>query len=320
MNQTFHPTEISSPDTEFATKLRCLSRTCAFPTPVNSVVVHQTHISAVFVGGDLALKIKKPVKLPFLDFSSIHRRRFYCDEEVRINRSWAPGVYLGVIPVTRDVNGAMFQGLGEVIDWAVKMRRLSDADNLRSRLHAGTLTRCQLIHVAHRIAGVHQNACQYHGDQAVEADEEFRRRVHENWGFARCLPTEIIDPHVLKRLETLSNDWLHRYDEELRARAQAGFIREVHGDLRLEHVFLCPDRTPPRDVLVIDGIEFYPGLRRIDVVSDIAFLVMELQFTGYRDLAREFADAYFSQTEDSTGRDLLPLRIAPLFAARLRRS
>ena len=306
----------SCSDVAFAALMRSLSRTCAFPVPVSSVKVHQTHISAVFVGGDLALKIKKPVKLPFLDFSSIPLRRFFCEEEIRINQSWAPGVYLGVIPVTQDPDGARFQGTGPVIDWAVKMRRLSDGDNLRSRLLAGTLTRCELIQVANNVARIHLNACRHHGDQATEADAEFRRLLHENWAFARGLPDEIIDPHVLKRLEILSNDWLHRYDEELRSRAEAGSIREVHGDLRLEHVFLYPDRTPPRDVMVIDGIEFYPGLRRIDVVADIAFLVMELQFAGYRELAREFSDAYFSATGDLTGRDLLPLYAAYRSAVR----
>lgn len=316
MVHMLNPIEVCSPDIEFATKLRDLSRTCAFPTHVDSVVVHQTHISAVFVGGELALKIKKPVKLPFLDFSSIERRRFYCEEEVRINRSWAPGVYLSVIPVTQEADGARFQGQGDVTDWAVKMRRLSDADNLKSRLQAGTLTQSQLTRVAHRIAGLHRNACRCPGDQATEACEEFRRQIQENWGFARGLPTEMIDPQVLKRLETLSNDWLHRFDAELRRRAQAGMIREVHGDLRLEHVFLPPERPLPGDVLVIDGIEFCPGLRRVDVVSDIAFLVMELQFAGYRDLAREFSDAYFSETEDPTGRDLLPLFAAYRSAVR----
>lgn len=316
MSQPISTPESPTSGDDFATRLRHLSRPCAFPAPVSAVAVHQTHISAVFVGGDLALKIKKPVKLPFLDFSSLPCRHFYCEEEVRINRSWAPGVYLSVIPVTQDEDGTRFQGQGAVVDWAVKMRRLSDADNLKSRLQSGTLTHSQLIHAAHRVASLHWNASRCHGDQAIEAHQEFRRRLLENWSFARGLPGEIVAPQVLKRLETLSNAWLHRCDEKLRQRAQVGSIRECHGDLRLEHLFLCPDQTPPRDVLIIDGIEFYPGLRRIDVVSDIAFLVMELQFAGQRELADVFCEAYFSQAEDPTGRELLPLYTAYRSAVR----
>jgi uncharacterized protein len=316
MRQTLNAPPYATSDTTFNALMNSLSRTCAFPVPVAGVKVHQTHISAVFVGGDLALKVKKPVKLPFLDFSSIQRRRFYCDEEIRINRSWAPGVYLGVIAVTQDADGARFQGAGPVVEWAVKMRRLSEADNLRSRLRAGTLTGSELIRVGQRIANIHQNASRYHGDQAAEAETDYRRRMRENWAFAQGLPAELIDPHVLQRLETLSGDWLQRHDHTLRQRADEGQIREVHGDLRLEHVYLMPDRTPPQDILIIDGIEFCSGLRRIDVVSDMAFLVMEMKFAGHRELAQVFTDAYFSETQDRTGRELLPLFAAYRSAVR----
>ena len=108
-------------------KLKSLSRKAAFPVPVETVEVRQTHISEVFLGDHLVYKVKKPVKLPFLDFSTLSLRHHFCKEEVRINSPWAPGVYLGVAPVTADVDGYRFEGDGPVADWAVKMTRLPES-------------------------------------------------------------------------------------------------------------------------------------------------------------------------------------------------
>lgn len=296
--------------------MRSLSRECAFPVPVDVVAVRQTHISSVFLGGELVYKVKKPVKLPFLDFSTVEQRHFFCHEEVRINRPWAPDVYLGVVPVTREANGLRFEGSGPVVDWAVKMRRLPESANLRSRLQHGLLEPRDLVRAAQRIAAIHRQACCFVGEQATEAEAEFRRKLRENWEFARDLKSHIIEPQVLRRLEALSDEWLQRHGDTLRRRANEGRVRDLHGDLRLEHVFLFPDRPPPNDVVILDGIEFDPGLRRIDVVTDIAFLVMELSFAGRHDLARIVAEVYFSETNDDTGRSLLPLFAAYRSAVR----
>ncbi len=306
----------SSPELSLEETVRSLSRECAFPVPVDVVSVRQTHISTVFLGGELVYKVKKPVKLPFLDFSTVEQRHFFCHEEVRINRPWAPDVYLGVVPVTREASGLRFEGSGPVVDWAVKMRRLPESANLRSRLQHGLLQPRDLVRAAQRIAAIHRQACCCIGDQAIEAEAEFRRKLRENWEFARDLKPHVIEPKVLQRLEALSDEWLQRHDDTLRRRASDGHVRDLHGDLRLEHVFLFPDRAPPSDIVILDGIEFDPGLRRIDVVADIAFLVMELSFAGRRDLARDVADVYFSETNDDGGRSLLPLFAAYRSAVR----
>ena len=287
--------------------VQALSRQCAFPVPVNAVTVRQTHISAVFLGDDLVYKVKKPVKLAFLDFSTVELRHHFCEEEVRINQLWAPDVYLGVVPITRDANGARFEGSGPVVDWAVKMRRLPESATLSSRLQNGQLELRDVNRVARRIAAIHRHASLMVTDQAIEANSEFRRQLAENWEFARNQNANIIEPKVLQRLQTLSNEWFRRLEDTLVQRAVDGKIRDVHGDLRLEHVFLFPDRVFPSDIVILDGIEFNESLRRIDVVADIAFLVMELSFIGRRDLARVFAEVYFSETNDVGGWDVLPL-------------
>lgn len=296
--------------------VQSLSDVHAFPVSVNDVTVRQTHISVVFLGGELVYKIKKPVKLPFLDFSTVELRHHFCEEEVRINRPWAPDVYLGVVPVTRDARGIHFEGFGQVIDWAVKMQRLPESATLRSRLQDGLLKLCDLERVAQRIAATHQRASRVVADQAAEANVEFQRQWTENWEFAKTLNEEIIEPRVQERLQTLSEEWLQRHEATLVQRAEAGRIRDVHGDLRLEHVFLFPDRAIPNDIVVLDGIEFSPSLRRIDVAADVAFLVMELGFVGRRDLAERFADIYFSEANDVSGCAVLPLFIVYRSAVR----
>ena len=300
-------TSRAAPEGSLDELVQSLSRECAFPVPVEAVSVRQTHISVVFLGGEFVYKVKKPVKLAFLDFSTVELRHHFCEEEVRINRPWAPDVYLGVVPITRDASGLRFEGSGPVIDWAVKMRRLPESATLRSRLQDGLLKRCDLERVARRIAETHQQASRVTADAASEANAEFRRCWAENWEFARTLSADVIEPQVLERLQILSGEWMQRFEGALVQRAADGRIRDVHGDLRLEHVFVFPERAAPHDIIVLDGIEFSPGLRRIDVVADIAFLVMELSVFGRRDLAENFADFYFSETNDVTGCDVLPL-------------
>ena len=300
-------TSCAASEDSFEKIVQALSHARAFPVSVDEVTVRQTHISVVFLGGEQVYKVKKPVKLPFLDFSTVELRHHFCEEEVRINRPWAPDVYLGVVPITSDSGDMRFEGNGPVIDWAVKMRRLPESATLRSRLQDGLLELCDLDRVARRIASVHQQASRPGADQASKANGEFRRQWTENWVFANTLNEDVIEPLVQKRLQTLAIEWIQRHEATLVQRAEADRIRDVHGDLRLEHVFLFPDRAIPNDIVVLDGIEFSPSLRRIDVAADMAFLVMELSFVGRRDLAGRLADVYFSETNDITGCDVLPL-------------
>ncbi|MFO1002751.1 MAG: hypothetical protein U0936_20675, partial [Planctomycetaceae bacterium] len=247
-------------------KLRSLSRREAFPVPVDSVEVRQTHISEVFLGDTVVYKVKKPVKLPFLDFSTLQLRHHFCKEEVRVNSPWAPGVYLGVVPITLMNNEYRFEGDGPVVDWAVKMNRLPESETLRSRLNRGERERRDLQCVARRIAEIHRRSTRLLGDDSRRAVESFRSQLSDNWQFAEQLPDEIIDRGVLSRIRNHSENWLSRCDELLQSRADQGLIREVHGDLRLEHVFYFPQLPPPSDIVILDGIEFDPGLRQIDVV------------------------------------------------------
>lgn len=292
--------------------LASLSQPDAFPAtsqddPVKQITVKQTHISVVFISDDVVYKLKKPVKLPFLDFSTLPLREHFCHEEVRINRPWAPGIYLEAVPVRYGLEGFHFEGEGQIVDWAVKMKRLPESVTLRSRLTDGSLTTNDLERVAKSIAQVHQDSARTRADEAERAIESFTRQWNDNWSFAETLPADIIPRDMTEKLQALSTYWMNRLRDVLRLRGEQGWIRDVHGDLRLEHVFLFPDQAPPHDIVIIDGIEFDPTLRQIDIAADMAFLTMELSFLGHRDLAEIFADSYFKTLDDQSGRELLTL-------------
>jgi uncharacterized protein len=301
---------------ELSAVLAALSNPRAYPFVVPSVEVRQTHISAVFLAGDFAYKLKKPVNLGFLDFSTVEKRRHFCDEEVRLNLRLAPDVYLGVVPVTRSGNSLTFEGHGEVVEWAVKMRRLPDSATFLSRLQHGEIGTELTETLARRIAAFHAAA---QGGDRVAAFGHFEvvaGNAVENLTQSISHIGGTISESVYERLRHLTDLALVRLRTLIDDRAQRHVPRDTHGDLHLDHVYLFPDRQPPGDLVVIDCIEFNERFRFADPVADMAFLVMDLIFRGRRDLARSFAEAYFRAAGDEEGRALLPFYTAYRAAVR----
>src|SRR5262249_46050198 len=146
------------PTMELPRLIEALSKPTAYPYPVSAVEVRQTHISAVFLAGPYAYKVKKPVNPGFLDFSTLEKRRHFCEAEGRLTRRLAPQVYLGVVPVVPAAKGLRFEGAGEVVEWAVKMRRLPDEATLRERLRRGEVGAELVGALAGRVASFHRRA------------------------------------------------------------------------------------------------------------------------------------------------------------------
>lgn len=301
-----------------------LSRTDAYPTAiqglggkppltpaiVDNVEVKQTHISVVFLVGKYVYKIKKPVAPGFLDYSTLEKRRHACEEEVHVNRRLAPSVYLGVVPVVRTASGLRVEAPGEPIEWAVKMVRLPDEASLLYRVEHGTLDANTLVILARRIAAFHSSA---EGGPRAAANAHFEqvaRNARENLDHSAQHVGVTVSQNVYARLGELLESELDRLHGLIDARASRGVARDTHGDLRLEHVYLFPERPTPDDLVIIDGIEFNHRFRLSDPVCDMSFLVMDLMSRGRADLARVFADAYFNAADDSEGRELLPLYVA----------
>ncbi|MFW6192722.1 MAG: AAA family ATPase [Gemmatimonadota bacterium] len=303
----------------------------AYPRPAEDVAVHHTHISVVFLAGDFAYKVKKPVDLGFLDFTTLERRRRFCRREVRLNRRLAPGVYLGVCPLVEDGDGLRVgepfppgeePGPGETAaggrtaEYAVMMKRLPDEATLRRRLRRGDLRPDDVERVARRIARFHDDAASGPEISRWGRFEVVAGNVRENFEQTTGHVGRTVSERVHRRLREASEEALGRLRPLIEGRADRGVPRDAHGDLHLDHVYLFRDRDPPHDLVVLDCIEFNERFRYGDPVSDAGFLVMDLAFEGRRDLADRFAGAYVLAAGDEEGRELLPFYTAYRAAVR----
>jgi aminoglycoside phosphotransferase family enzyme/predicted kinase len=264
----------------------------------------ETHISWVLLLPQLAYKLKKPVRLPFLDYSTARHRRFFCEEEVRLNRRLAPSLYLGVSRVTGTPGAPALDGDGPVLDYAVRMRRFADGDLFSERAAAGTLGAEEVDRLAGLLADF-QRAAQ----PVIDVTAPVPLSGHALLALQGCAHL-FTDP----RREELTA-WITRaaavVDPLWQARRGAGHAREGHGDLHLANVVVVDG-----EVAAFDCIEFDPGLRRIDVVEDAAFAQMDLAARGLPALAARFINAWLERTGEYEG--VPGLRLALVYRALVR--
>jgi aminoglycoside phosphotransferase family enzyme/predicted kinase len=301
---------------ELSRLIESLSRPEAYPHPFEDFQLHHTHISVVFLVDQFAYKIKKPVDLDFLDFTTLEKRLHFCEEEVRLNRRMASSVYLGVAPVTAENGGLRMGGDGEAVEYAVKMRRLPPGATFLARLERGELASAHVEELARRLAAFHTAippcpTASHYGSFEVVAGN-----ARENLEQSRPHIGETISRPVFERLSEMLEKRLAELRPLIEARAAADVPRDTHGDLHLDHVYLFPEREPPSDLLVIDCIEFNERFRYADPVADAAFLAMDLVFRLRSDLALEFAEGYLETAGDVEGRRLMPFYIAYRAAVR----
>jgi aminoglycoside phosphotransferase family enzyme/predicted kinase len=301
---------------DLAHLIEALADPTAYPFPVEKVEVRQTHISVVFLAGPSVYKIKKPVNLGFLDFTTLEKRRHFCGEEVRLNRRLAPDVYRGVVAVTQTGAGLRLEGPGEPVEWAVKMERLPAEATLRNHVLRGEISSAWVESLARKIASFHTAA---EAGERVASFGRFNvvaRNARENFEQSAARVGLTVSREVFDRLQALTEQALVRLRPLIEARAERGVPRDTHGDLHLDHVYLFPERPPPADLVIIDCIEFNERFRFADPVADMAFLVMDFAFHGRRDLARAFTEAYFRASGDEEGRALGPFYTAYRAAVR----
>lgn len=253
----------------------------------------ETHVSWVLVDDDV-YKIKKPVTLPFVDFSTFEAREEACRNEVRLNRRLAPRTYLGVQPIRRDALGHYtLAPSGPIVDWAVRMRRLDERGRADALLEAGELHRDLIDRLAVGIATFHADA---RADASVSAHgriEAVERHVLDNFAALRSYG-RFLSIADLTEIERWQREFLRREQGRFAERIASGAVREGHGDLRLEHVFFRPDG----DFDVIDAVEFDERLRCADVCADVAFLAMDLARLGRVDLGERFLAVYARTAND----------------------
>ena len=261
----------------------------AYPEGASSVQHIETHISHVLLAGELAYKLKKPVNLGFLDFSTLERRHACCEEELRLNRRLAPRLYLDVIPVTGTPAHPRFGGDGPVLEYAVRMRRFPQEALLDRRPLGPDL----MLRLAELIAEFHAQLPVADDSSGQGEPAAVLEPMLEN---IRQVRSRAIIPENLARLdqvEAWTRECFTRLKPLLEQRRREGFVRECHGDMHRGNIALVDG-----EIIVFDAIEFAPSLRWIDTASEIAFLIMDLEQAGESESGQIFLNRYLERSGD----------------------
>ena len=280
--------------------LTSLQNPALYDHPVREFQVIETHISWVLLTGDYAYKIKKPVDLGFLDFSTLEKRRIYCQEELRLNQRLAPQIYLEVVALTGTPQQPAINGPGAAFEYAVKMQQFAQAAQMDRMLARGELTLQHMDQLAQRIAQFHAAIAVATADSIQGTPTNIRDPVAENFSQIGALITSSADKALLQQLEQWCDTEFQRRRQDFLRRKQDGFIRECHGDMHLRNIAV--DTT---GIIIFDCIEFSDNLRWNDVMSEIAFVVMDLHDRQQPAMAARFLNRYLEVTGDYAGLSVL---------------
>ena len=277
-----------------------LLRPEAFAHPTQDIHCRQTHISWIILTGPYAYKIKKPVDFGFLDFTSLEKRRFYCHEELRLNRRLAPQLYLQVCAITGTLDAPRMNGKGNILEYAVQMRQFKEEDVLAECAQSGRLTEVQMEQLADLVADFHQRIDQAQAGDCYGEPNVIQANSLHNFDLIQA---DLLSPETQTLLAGLKH-WTCEHFSKIKLlmkqRKYQGYIRECHGDLHLGNIVLWEGKPLP-----FDCIEFNPDLRWIDVISEIAFTQMDLCAHDLRPLGFLFLNQYLSHTGDYAGVALL---------------
>ena len=264
-----------------------------YPHPVRAVEFLQTHISSLFLTGDLAYKLKKPMDFGFLNFTTLELRREFCEKELELNRRLAPSVYLRVEPVTLDDGVLKLSGSGPAVDWVVVMRQL-DQELLGLRvLERGELTPEKIEAVVDLLVPFYQSARTGPGVDEFGRIDTAKFNTDENFEQTAGFVDVAVSRARYDRIRSFTNRFYQENELRFQRRISGGWVRECHGDLHLGNIFF---QDPP---VVFDCIEFNERFRCSDVAVDLAFLVMDLDFQERPELARRVVERYVDQSGDT---------------------
>jgi uncharacterized protein len=265
-----------------------------YPHPVGTMRRCETHISTVFLTGPFVYKIKKPVNLGFLDFTTLEKRARYCRQEVSLNRRLSRGVYLAVLPITRHGATYRLEGAGAPVEFAVKMRQLAESDSMQQRLKRAALDEGQIDALVRRLVDFYAQAATDRDSGAADA-----LAWEENLKFLEQSAGGWIDRQCLAFISCATRSFYRRHQNLFQRRRLAGKIKDGHGDLRSDHIYFTQT-----GIQIIDCIEFNERLRRLDIINDLAFLAMDLDYLHFPAAARALIRGYVILTNDF---DALPL-------------
>ena len=272
-----------------------------YPRQPSTVSHRETHISDLFFAGDLVYKIKKKVRYSFVDYSTLARRLFFLQEELRLNRRLAPSVYLGILPISHDKDGWQLGSDAQIEEYALVMRRLPERRMLDYLLDTGQAAPSTMDHVAETLAPFHAAAPNGRKARVFGDPARIRAVWTENLADLQTFIGHMVDARTIAAVRAFGDDCLAKNAELMLRRALAGYTREVHGDLHCEHICFAPE-----GIQIYDCVEFSRRFRCIDVASEVAFLSMDLKTRGAHEHARRFITRYVELTNDEDLKKLLP--------------
>lgn len=282
-----------------------LQNPAIYDHPIDQFEVIETHISWVLLTGDYVYKIKKPVNFGFLDFSTLEKRHFFCEEELRLNRRLAPQLYLDVVTIHGSEAHPQLNGppdvkdYGAVIEYAVKMRQFPQSVQLDRLLAKDKLNNAIIDNLASKVAQFHLSVRSVDKESHYGDVEHIQQPMLENFTHIRASVDDQMIMPLLDKLEAWSQQQLQKHTHTIQLRKAQGYVRECHGDMHLRNIALWQN-----EIVIFDCIEFNENFYWIDVMSEIAFLVMDLEDRQQDALAQRFLNAYLEITGDYEG---LPL-------------
>lgn len=282
------------------TLIAALQNPALFPHPVEQFQVIETHISWVLLTGPYVYKIKKPMNFGFLDFTTLDAREHFCQQELKLNQRLTENLYLEVLPITGSAEVPQLGGIGDAIEYALKIRQFPQEGLLSTLQVKGELTTSHIDEMARQIAEFHQQTPCVPAENPLGSPESAMAPVTQN--FEQILPflSEKADLLQLHALEAWANASYERLKPLMDQRKADGFIRECHGDIHLGNITLIDGR-----VVIFDCIEFNEPFRMTDVYADIGFLAMDLEDRGLKSLSRRLISQYLEHTGDYAGLELL---------------
>ena len=271
-----------------------------YPHEVKDVSVIETHISWVVLTGKYAYKIKKPIKYSFVDFSTLEKRQFYCKEEMRLNSRLAPNLYIGVVAITGSHENPSFDQSGYAVEYAVKMRQFPQSSLLSYLSVHNQLSKKNIDDMAREISDFHLRIDRALSNTELGLPEDIHHWVTDNFEQIESNLTDKKSYSTLKSVKSWSESEYHKKYHQLQQRKENKFIRECHGDMHLDNMVLLEGK-----VTIFDGIDFNEHLRWVDVISEIAFVIMDLSNRGHAEYASRFLNLYLQHTGDYEGLSVL---------------
>jgi|TARA_B100001964_G_C14259436_1_gene614463 hypothetical protein len=274
--------------------VKALLKPGSYDEEITAIKMIQTHISWVFLTGKYAYKVKKPVDFKFLDFTTLNKREHYCKEEIRVNKPLCGDMYVGVVPITKG-REIKVCGNGEVIEYAVKMRELPQKFIMEKYLKKGEVNEIEIEKIADKLADFHLNANTGKGVNKYGSISQITRNWDQNFEQTKEMRGDIVASYKYDFIEKNVMSFILRNNDLFEERVKKDCIRECHGDVHSKNIFLLKESD---EIYIFDAIEFNQEFSCSDVIAEIAFLAMDLDFHKKPNLANHLIKCYIAHTKD----------------------